>query len=390
MKKHLALAIIICITLTTAFISLSCKKKEVILVNIEVNTQPTKMTYTVNDEFDLSGMIVTATYSDGSTKPVTITDAMLTYDFSKTGTNLSVTITYEGKTTAVTGIIVNEPPTVEVTLLFIRITEQPTKEKYLVGDEFDPTGMEVTALYSDFSTVLIDFVDLDIQYNFSTVGYTPVTISYKSKNTSAYAVVVHFFGDGKSLATAYQIGTPAQLAKLAELVNMGTAPSSYWNRNVYYKLTADIDLSAYGKDWNYGKGWIPIGTVYENFYGHFDGNYHKVSGLYINNNQIYNAGLFGCINDGSVQNLYVYGEIAGYSDIGGVAGSVSPGFFDNCSISNCYSAVSVTGNDNVGCVVGRLLYRGSSITNCYATGDVNGNRYVGGIAGRVVLMAVKA
>ena len=78
----------------------------VTLESIAVTTQPAKKEYFVNEKFDTAEMVVTATYSDGSTETVTITADMLTYDFSTAGENKTVTITYEGKTATVTGITV--------------------------------------------------------------------------------------------------------------------------------------------------------------------------------------------------------------------------------------------------------------------------------------------
>ena len=68
------------------------------LSSIAVTTKPTKTTYTVGDKLDLAGLVVTATYSDESTAPVTVTAAMLSdYDMAKAGT-YHVKVTYEGKT----------------------------------------------------------------------------------------------------------------------------------------------------------------------------------------------------------------------------------------------------------------------------------------------------
>ena len=99
--------------LAVAAVLISCgddKEKEKTLVSIVVTTQPTKTTYNVDEEFDMTGMVVTATYSDKSEKPVTITAAMLGYDFSTVGTK-TVTITYKGETTEVTGITVTADET---------------------------------------------------------------------------------------------------------------------------------------------------------------------------------------------------------------------------------------------------------------------------------------
>ena len=66
------------------------------LTGIAVTTAPTKTTYSVGDLFDSAGMVVTATYDDGSMSPVTgytwMPEAELTADDTK------VTIVYQGKT----------------------------------------------------------------------------------------------------------------------------------------------------------------------------------------------------------------------------------------------------------------------------------------------------
>jgi hypothetical protein len=90
-----------------------CKKDEAVtLQSIAVTTQPTQMSYTVGETFNPAGMVVTATYSDQTTAPVTVTAAMIDYDFSEAD-DVTVTITYEGKT-AETIVTVVEPAIVSI------------------------------------------------------------------------------------------------------------------------------------------------------------------------------------------------------------------------------------------------------------------------------------
>jgi len=370
MRKLLFLTLSVLILITTG-----CKKeKEVTLESIAVTTQPTKKTYKVDEAFDLSGMIVTATYSDKSTAPVTITAAMLSYNFSKIGTNLSVTITYEGKTTTVTGITVTG-----VTLVSIAVTTQPTKKTYNVDDMFDPTGMVVTATYSDNSTAPITITAAMLSYNFSIGGMNKiVTITYEDKTTTVTGITVNpidsnFAGAGTS-DDPFEIDTPKQLAKLAELVNAGNP--DYYDK--YFKLTADIDLSYYGEEWNNGKGWIPIGNAAFFFRSKFDGAGYTVSGLYINNSDFIYSGLFGFVYGGTIANLSVTNVDIRGNYVGGVAGMVSNG----SSITKCYVTGTVEGDANVGGVAG-IVQIGSSVSNCYATGTVEGNAAVGGVVGSV-------
>lgn len=119
------------------------------LKGIAVTTPPTKTTYEAGEDFDATGMVVTATYEDADgikdDKEVVLNNADLTITPSTkltAGTN-SVTITYEGKSTTQAITVV------EWVLDSIEITTPPTKTTYAVGDSFVATGMVVTAHYID-------------------------------------------------------------------------------------------------------------------------------------------------------------------------------------------------------------------------------------------------
>lgn len=66
------------------------------LVSIEITTPATKVEYVEGETFDTTGMVVTANYSNGSTKVVT------DYTFAPNGalatTDTKITVTYEEKT----------------------------------------------------------------------------------------------------------------------------------------------------------------------------------------------------------------------------------------------------------------------------------------------------
>lgn len=89
---------------TTYTTSPECKT----LSSIAVTTPPTKTTYTEGETFDPAGMVVTATYTDHTTAPIT------GYTYSPTGAlavgTTSITISYGGKTTT-QPITVNAIPT---------------------------------------------------------------------------------------------------------------------------------------------------------------------------------------------------------------------------------------------------------------------------------------
>jgi hypothetical protein len=72
------------------------------LTGIAVTAPPTKTGYFPGEPLDLAGLVVTATYDDGSTAAVTVTAEQLSgFDSSAPGTR-AVTVTYGGKTASFT------------------------------------------------------------------------------------------------------------------------------------------------------------------------------------------------------------------------------------------------------------------------------------------------
>jgi len=243
-----------------------------------------------------------------------------------------------------------------------------------------------------------------------TCNGTEITITVTQKGTKENGepyVEGEFAGEGTA-EKPYLIGTAAQLAKLAELVNAGNADYN----DKHYKMTANINLGV--SPYTDGKGWLPIGnsTTYS-FRGTFDGADFIVSGININSTTNSNNGLFGWVYGGTIKklgvtginitgdnatggivgnlvysanviNCYVTGTVSGNNNIGGVAGNVGVYLYGSGSIVNCYSTVTVSGNYNVGGVAGSVNQ--GSITNCYATGSVSSsnNTCVGGIIGYVI------
>ncbi|MGF7145902.1 hypothetical protein HNQ56_004350 [Anaerotaenia torta] len=183
----------------------------------------------------------------------------------------------------------------------------------------------------------------------------------------------NFRGAGTS-GNPYQIITPAQLAKLAELVNTGDA--SY--NAAHYKLINELDLSGYASE----EGWVPIGTFSHQFTGTFDGNGNKITNLTINRGTGENQGLFGYIGSGgAVKNLGLTGiSINGAQMVGGIAGSMV-----EATLQNCYTMGNITAENSVGGVVASVDYS-STVEYCYSTCEINSTgsksgEYLGGVVG---------
>lgn len=177
-------------------------------------------------------------------------------------------------------------------------------------------------------------------------------------------------------ATEFSIGTAAELAGLAKLVNDGT---NFSGKTI--KLTKDIRLNEQDVPTG-GHEWTPIGKYARRakkpFSGTFDGQGHTISGLYINlSNRSGNLyqGLFGYCSGGIVQNLIVTGSVAVTVSTGAsiqyVAGIVgcgvnlsavkNGGFYGTINVAN---KIGPCTNENGG-VLGCTLSNGNATVNCW-------------------------
>ena len=214
-------------------------------------------------------------------------------------------------------------------------------------------------------------------------------------------------GDGSSGNSGYSQAFP----NAADA--MGCPESRCWG----YELDADLDFdtddngaSGSGDDyWNDGSGWDPIGD-FDNarFNTTFEGNGHTISNLFINRSSARWVGLFGFGNwSSTIRNLgLIDANVTGQKYVGAIAGGhysgriissfstgqvSSPGDFVGGLIgasyrgvvSTSYSMATVTGDDEVGGLVG--WNDGASalgiVKASYATGAVRGDSAVGGLVG---------
>lgn len=181
--------------------------------------------------------------------------------------------------------------------------------------------------------------------------------------------------------------------RISNIDDLKSINTNYKSKNTYL-LTNDINLK--------GVTWEPINE----FYGTFDGNNHRISGLVINQNggglfnsvqgTIKNLSIDGKINasysgmiagrldeDGLIENCKSYGEITGekISYVGGLIGTLVNG-----TINNCINYAYIEGTTKLGGIVGDSWskFHNVTISNCKNYGNIIGYNYVGGIVGNVL------
>ena len=174
----------------------------------------------------------------------------------------------------------------------------------------------------------------------------------------------------------------------------------------------DVDGSDGKMSWNDGAGWTPIGSTDFPYTAEFNGEFHTISRLFINNGNLSAVGLFGVLG-GEIQKVYLtevnvagsaaeqqVGGLVGYNnegeiriasvagqveasganaDVGGLVGNSNRGYIYR-SFTN--AAVSASGyRASVGGLVGES--NRSDIEDSYAEGAVSVSNRTGGTGGLV-------
>lgn len=152
-------------------------------------------------------------------------------------------------------------------------------------------------------------------------------------------------------------------------------------RKGYFKLMNDIDLTSYINQFSPTEGWQSIGREGSETI-HFDGNGHKITGLWCNSTRD-NTGLFSCFANGSIKNLTVV-TANGKQVKGGANTGILIGKLINGTITNCKVTGTVSDGTPVGGMIGKL--EGGKLIGCQADVTINvtgEDSYVGGLAGEV-------
>ncbi|MBO4840953.1 MAG: hypothetical protein J5524_09400 [Bacteroidaceae bacterium] len=165
-----------------------------------------------------------------------------------------------------------------------------------------------------------------------------------------------------------KIGNARALVQFSKLISNGKT-------TIKARLYDDIDMSNIEYE--------PAGNWSYVYTGEFDGQFHTISNLFIDNDKNY-QGMFGVIGDSAVIKNFVLDEtcsIKGNAFVGIIGGTNGSGSVYISNIGNEGIVTSI--NQNAAGIVG-VDYSGATdmfISNCYVTGQINGGRESGAICG---------
>ena len=310
-------------------------------------TPPTKTQYNPGELFDPTGMKITVTYSDGSTKTISsdYSSKGVTWSPAKIDTDTTVTITYGGKTDTVAVKL--------ITLDRIEVTG-PTKA-YNTNDTFNKDDIIVTAVYSDNTrTNVTDYTftitneggsSISSSAPFGTAGDYTLTVTYD--NLTSNSVTIHV----KDKDGYHEDNGNYVVTGIDGLQNLF---KDHETEAASADITLETDQTLTGTE-----------PLADTFTGTLNGNGNTIT-MEGNRKQ----GLFNKINNwGTVENVRLkVGNISGTGSVGGIVGTLKNGTVTGCSVTGgSISSIS----DDVGGVVGYNF--GGSVTACYWSGyDGNG------------------
>ena len=255
------------VTKTATFsISVSATGETIVaLSSIDVTSNPTLSWYT-NQEFSTSGMTVTATYTDKTTKEVTssvkvtLTDSegkTVAFDSLTAGT-LTATVSYtEGSVTKTKNFTLT---VTKFELYSIKIDTSNAKTTFTKNGTFSSTGLTVTATYTDNTTADVTSNANTSGYDMSTTGTQTVTVSYTEDEvtkTATYTIVVQ---EALPYAVSGSIAKDTVVPPVAVTSTTG-ASASFWLGSDLTSDWTDIISTA--------QAWIrlsTLGSVHDNIW----------------------------------------------------------------------------------------------------------------------------
>ena len=154
---------------------------DITLSGVSIKSMPSKTVYTVGEDFDDSGLTLTASYSDGDLDTIELGFTCTGFNSGKTGVQ-TITVTYGGKSTTFTVTV--KPASGSLTGIAVKKMPNKTVYTYRKDQNLDTAGLELEASYSDGSKIPVDPAACTITgYSAKPAGNKTITVEFEGKTT---------------------------------------------------------------------------------------------------------------------------------------------------------------------------------------------------------------
>jgi sugar lactone lactonase YvrE len=401
------------------------------LASIAVTTQPTNLLYVPDESFNAAGMVVKATYTNGTTVTLGSSDYTISPSGALKSSDISVIISYTYNGVTMTA-------SVPITVLSTPAPVLSADGYYQLSNANDMlwfANQVNTGTNQVIKGKLLNGIDL------SSVTWTPIGSNLKSFNGeldgSGYSVKLAVTGSNAYTGLCGNVGSGASIHDITVTGSVGgsrytggitgylgsnsvisncvnkatvTCSDSYAGGIIGYAASSSTisnctnNAAVSGVSYTGGiTGYAGEGSVISSCVNTaaVTGSSSFIGGI---TGDDYTATIQNCMNNGLVTGSSYYaggiagrvynsgstavritqckndGAVAGTYGVAGIAGYISSA---NVTISSCCNSAAIHGTYNIGGIVG---YNKAAITDCYNTGAVTASagsaaQGVGGIAG---------
>lgn len=220
--------------------------------SIEVTKNPDKMDYILNEEFDPTGIEVTANYEDGGKGLVDMDDVILTGFSSAKAGPCDVLVSVGSATTTLTLDIK------KLAVTSLDVVYAPIKDTYFENSKFNPAGIEIKANYANGKSETLSSsqyvltmngraIDSETYFKASDAGKQTVTVSYAPNDNYAYEGVTNSFDltiKAAKLTGIRIVSRPVETA----YVGRDYTPSGLTVQAIYTLTDGSIGVDMLGND----------------------------------------------------------------------------------------------------------------------------------------------
>lgn len=365
-KVFLILALILGAVIVT---SCDTTKTEKTLDSITVSTKNAKTTYSVGDQFSKDGLVVTATYSDKTTKNVTNFDVDSS-KFQATVGTYDITVSYTEKN--ITKTATYKVEVVEVVADHLEVNTDNATTVFVKGDEFSSEGITISIVFSNGEAG--SYAENDFRVDSS---------AYQKDVIGEYTIKVTLTYDGKELTGTYTVKVESNevlITTVEQFLEMRTFQNANNENPKIYRLGNDLDLTG-----------VTLEPAQGTFTGSFDGQGYTIKNATYIQSASKEGMLFKKVEGATIKNVKFFActVIGGASEtvsmIAGECNAVGVTFenieFSCCSVDNQtqnYAGLLIGRNESKGV---EIIFNQITVKNMTS---VKSKQYVGALIGDVI------